>query len=137
MGCIIISGLIAIGCAVIFSKVGDYYIENTFDSREMNRSYQLRYMEDLQKYVVDNSITPSKISMLENWASEHELVYFSVYYNNKVIFNSDYSYADAEELHNLEEQEFIDDISMLNPEYFYSLNFCDDSVMISIITDIM
>lgn len=124
-GCIILSGLIATGCAIAFGRFGYYYVENTFDSQEMNRSFQYKYMEGLQKYVDDNQITASNIALLENWASDNMMVYFSIYLNNKVIFNSDYSYADVEQLAVLEDQDELEDISTLNSDYFYRLTLYD------------
>ena len=53
------------------------------------------------------------------------MVYFSIYYNNKVIFNSDYSYADVDQLAVLEDQDEIEDISTLNSDYFYKLTLYD------------
>ncbi len=125
LGCILFSGTIAIAIGIVIARLGNYYVENTFDSQEMNRGFQQKYMEDLQEYVNSNQIAPSNISLLENWADENNLVYFSVYFNNKMIFNSDYSYADEEELEEVDETY---DISTLNSDYFYRLNMWDGTV---------
>ena len=127
-GSIIISGSIAIGIAFVFGRIGYYYVENTFDSLEMNRNFQLKYMEELQQYVDDNRIDLSNIILLENWASENPLVYFSVYYNNKVVYNSDYSYLDEYEFLENEDRDETDDVSSLNSDYFYKLTLNDGLV---------
>ena len=122
LGCIIISGVIAIGLAFLFAKAGSYYVDNTFDSQEVNRNFQLKYMEELQQYVYDNKITTSNISLLENWAEDNNLVYFSVYLKKKMIFNSDYSYANEEEIEEIAGEE---DTSSLDFDYFYKLKLYD------------
>ncbi len=64
LGCIIISAGIAIGLAFLFAKAGSYYVDNTFDSQEINQKFQVKYMEELQQYVYDNEITRSNISFV-------------------------------------------------------------------------
>ena len=126
LGCIILSGTVAIIVSHIFAVIGNYYIDNTFDSQEMNRSFQLKYMEELQQYVYENEITTSNISDLEKWADENVLVYFSVYLKKKMIFNSDYSYSDNVELdENLEEE----DTQVLDFDYFYKLQLYDGTTV--------
>lgn len=122
LGCIILSGAVAIGLAFLFAKAGSYYVDNTFDSQEVNRNFQLKYMEELQRYVYDNKITTSNISLLEDWAEDNNLVYFSVYLKKKMIFNSDYSYASEEEIEEIANEE---DTSTLDFDYFYKLELSD------------
>lgn len=122
LGCIIISAGIAIGLAFLFAKAGSYYVDNTFDSQEINQKFQVKYMEELQQYVYDNEITRSNISLLEKWAEDNNLVYFSVYLKKKMIFNSDYSYANEEEIEEIAEEE---DTTALDFDYFYKLILAD------------
>lgn len=124
LGCIILSGAIAIGCAFVVVRVGNYYVDNTFDSQEINQRFQLKYMEELQQYVDNNQISASNISLLENWAEDNPLVYFSVYLKKKIIFNSDYSYTDEEAYSDLDNE---DDASDLDFDYFYKLKLYDGS----------
>lgn len=124
LGCIILSGAIAIGCALVVVRVGNYYVDNTFDSQEINQRFQLKYMEELQQYVDANQISASNISLLENWAEENPLVYFSVYLRKKMIFNSDYSYTEEGVYTDLDGDE---DTSELDFDYFYKLKLYDGS----------
>ena len=96
LSCIVVAGVAAVGSAYGISQIGSYYVENTFDDQELNRRFQLKYMEDLQNYVTVNKITRNNIDNLSLWAMDNQYVYFSVYNNNTVIFNSDYVYSSDE-----------------------------------------
>ena len=91
---IVLAGVIAVGCSYGLSQLGTYYVENTFDDQEVNRRFQMKYITDLQEFIILNGITLDDISGLDRWAMENQYVYFSVYYNNTVIFNSDYVYSE-------------------------------------------
>lgn len=128
LGCIVISGCIAGACAYGFTQIGYYYVENTFDNQEINRTFQLRYMENLQNYVNDNSISAANISELEAWAADNTYVYFSIYQNNRMIFNSDYVYADSGdyELETVEGEP--DEAYEVDSDYMYRLNLADGTL---------
>ena len=121
-----LSGVVAIVITYFISDLGNYYIDHTFDSQEMNRTFQLKHMEELQRYVYDNEITTSNISLLEKWADNNALVYFSVYFKKKMIFNSDYSYSDNVEPEDVLEEE---DNKALDFDYFYKLELSDGTIV--------
>lgn len=93
---IVLAGVIAVGCSYGLAQLGTYYVENTFDDQDVNRRFQMKYITDLQEFIIVNGITLDDISGLNRWAMENQYVYFSVYYNNTVIFNSDYVYSEDE-----------------------------------------
>jgi signal transduction histidine kinase len=93
-----LSGLIAGTVGYTLFYFGADYIERVCDDQSVNRTWQERYMEDLQNYVDDRGITADNIDELRNWTDENTYVYVSVYQNQHIIFNSDYVYADAAEL---------------------------------------
>ena len=128
LGCIVLAGCIAGACAYGFTQLGYYYVENTFDNQEINRTFKLRYMDDLQNYVDSNNISVSNISELETWANNNAYVYFSIYRNNRMIFNSDYVYADSEEYDNDVAEGIMDDTFTIDSDYLYKLNLTDGTV---------
>jgi signal transduction histidine kinase len=123
--CIVIAGLVAIGCGYGVCRFGNYYVEKTFDNQEFNRSFQGKYMTDLQEYVKREKINASDISKLEDWAAENSYVYFSVYLNNKVIYNSDYVYTDDVYV---EDEELSVQSELINSDYFYELELYDGTI---------
>jgi signal transduction histidine kinase len=149
-GCVMLSGLIAGTVGYTLFYFGADYIERVCDDQSVNRTWQERYMEDLQNYVDDREITADNIDELRNWTNVNTYVYVSVYQNQHIIFNSDYVYADAAELEDSyvledssdttseadeEDEEDYDYMTMElaesdieDSEYLYRLVLADDSV---------
>ena len=145
-GCVLLSGMIAGIVGYVFFYFGTGYVEDVFDDQEVNKTWQLRYLDDLQEYINKNAITVDNIEKLREWTEDNSYVYLSVYQNQQVIFNSDYAYVvPATEAYILEEtQEDIndgeireadieegaagDEFESNETEYFYKLSLTDGSV---------
>lgn len=125
LSCIIVSGLLAFGCGYLVIHFGLNFIENAYDDQNMNKTFQVKYMEDLQQYVTKQGITSSSISEVKNWTDENTYVYLSIYQNNRVIFNSDYTYEESENENNQEENA---ETELLDSEYLYRLALADGTV---------
>lgn len=126
LGCIIIAGLISFSCGYLVIQLGFDFVENVYDAQGMNKTFQVEYMEDLQSYVAKNQITADSISELEKWTDKNTYVYLSVYQNNRVIFNSDYTYYDENSENN--EEDIVVEDDQLESEYLYRLALADGSV---------
>ena len=138
-GCALISGIVAIGLGYFLVQWGINFVDSHFDDPEINRTFQTRYVEDLQEYVKESKITSANISKLQDWIEQNEYVYLAVYQNNKVIFNSDYTYYDSsgdianeEEVYIETEEEIyleseLENITVLDKEYLYQLKLADNS----------
>ncbi|MCR5700628.1 MAG: HAMP domain-containing histidine kinase [Lachnospiraceae bacterium] len=122
---IFIALVVAIGCGYGIYRLGNYYVEKTFDNQEFNKSFQQKYMNNLQEFVKHEKINVSNISVLDDWSSENSYVYFSVYFNNKVIYNSDYAYTDDVYV---EGDEISDNAELINSDYFYELELYDGTI---------
>lgn len=95
LGAIAFSLLVSIGCGYLLVQGGTRAIEDIFNNPQMNRTFQQRYMEDLQNYVTNQQIKVENIIQLKEWSEKNAYVYVAIYQNNRVIFNSDYIYSDA------------------------------------------
>lgn len=127
IGSVMISGLIAFGCGYLIVYFGMDMIETGFDDQEINRTFQVKYMEDLQEYVDKHVIGADNISEIQSWTDENNYVYLSVYQNNKVIFNSDYMYSDVTPPEDNPEEEAGEDV-LLDQMYLYRLNLADGTM---------
>lgn len=139
-GCALLSGVLAIGVGYFIIQWGIDFVDTYFDDPEVNRTFQSKYVEDLQEYVNNNEITAANISELQNWTMENEYVYLAVYRHNKLIFNSDYTYYDTElnTTGELEEETYIEseeiylnqgnEMLLLDEEYLYQMRLADDSI---------
>ncbi|MDD6070571.1 MAG: HAMP domain-containing sensor histidine kinase [Clostridiales bacterium] len=92
-GCVLLSGMIAGVIGYVFYYFGTDYVEDVFDDQEVNKTWQIRYLEDLQEYINDNEISAANIAELKNWTEKNSYVYLSVYKDQQIIFNSDYAYV--------------------------------------------
>lgn len=131
LGCVILSGLCAFGCGYLIVYLGLEFIESRFDDQKVNRTFQVKYVEDLQDFVVNHDISAANISEVKNWTDANTYVYLAIYQNNKVIFNSDYTYYDTDtvtETVSESEEEVSEDDALLDEEYLYRLNFSDGTV---------
>lgn len=126
ISCVIISGVISFGFGYLIIYFGLDFIENVYDDQNMNKTFQVKYMEDLQQYVEKESITAASISSIEEWTDENTYVYLSIYQNNRAIFNSDYTYEDTQEEST---GEMIEETELLNSEYLYGLTLADGTVV--------
>ncbi len=97
LGAIMFTAAIAFGCGFLMIQLGSRGVEKLFNSKEMNKNFQYRYMEDLQDYVTTNRIGVANIGELVKWADDNPYEYISIYQNNRVIFNSDYAYYEADD----------------------------------------
>ncbi|MCM1159464.1 MAG: HAMP domain-containing histidine kinase [Bacteroidales bacterium] len=122
VGCVLISGLIAVGCAYLVIYFGQDLIDQIYNDEEVNRTFQVKYIEDLQGYVDTNKITVETVSDLRYWTEENAYVYISVYWKNTVLFNSDYYYAGTIDATELEEADLQDS------EYLYQLALADGTM---------
>ena len=131
LGLIVIAAIVSVGVAYGVMQLGLYYVENEFDDQEINQRFQKKYIADLQQYINDNNITEAEMRRLDKWASDNPYVYFSVYKNNTVIYNSDYTYdsvdTDTKASENVLEDTDSSDLenSLFNSEYFYQLKLAD------------
>lgn len=125
ISCIIISGLFAFGGGYLLIHFGLNFIENAYDDQNMNKTFQIKYMEDLQQYVTRQRITSATISEIKEWTDANPYVYVSVYQNNRVIFNSDYTYEESESENN---EEVTAETDLLDSEYLYRLVLDDGTV---------
>lgn len=127
IGSVMLSGLIAFACGYLIIYFGLDMIETGFDNQETNRTFQVKYMENLQEYVDEHAIAVDNISEIQDWADKNSYVYLSVYQNNKVIFNSDYMYYDTEvQTDNLEDAAGTD--LLIDQGYLYRLNLADGTL---------
>lgn len=122
VGCVVISGAIAFLFGYIVINWGLNYVDNIYDDQDSNRNLQIKYIKDLQNYISEEGITAETISQLKNWTDENAYVYLSVYQNNTVVFNSDYTYADSET------EETIA-IEVQESEYLYQLTLADGGLV--------
>lgn len=127
IGCVILSGLCAFGCGYLVVYFGQDFIESRFDDQKVNRAFQVKYVEDLQDFVITNNITAANVSEVKDWTDENTYVYLAIYQNNKVIFNSDYNYYDTvtETVSGEETEVVIEDTTLLDEEYLYRFSFSD------------
>lgn len=95
LGAIVFSAAIAFGCGYLLVQLGNKAIERIFNNEEVNKTYQYRYMEDLQDFVTTKRIGVANIDELNDWTEDNSYVYVAIYQNNRVIFNSDYSYTET------------------------------------------
>jgi len=95
LGVIVFSAAIAFGCGYLLVQLGNKAIERIFNNEEVNKTYQYRYMEDLQDFVTTKRIGVANIDELNDWTEDNSYVYVAIYQNNRVIFNSDYSYTET------------------------------------------
>lgn len=126
IGCVALSGLCAFGCGYLIIYFGLNFIETQFDDEETNRTFQIKYVEDLQEYVEDNDISASNISEVKNWTDTNTYVYLSIYQNNKVIFNSDYAYSNLDSSSDTET--LTEEVPLLDEEYLYQLYLADGTI---------
>ena len=89
LGAVAFAVLVALGCGYLLIHMGTGAVDKIFNNDKMNRTFQQRYMENLQEYVSDHQITVDQIVQLENWSEDNPYVYVSIYQNNRLIFNSD------------------------------------------------
>lgn len=122
VGCVIISGMIAFSFGYVFINCGLDYVDNIYDDQDMNRNLQIKYIDNLQEYIIEENITADTISQLKDWTEENPYVYLSVYQNNKVVFNSDYNYEDSETVEVIE-------ADVQESEYLYRLTLADDGTV--------
>lgn len=94
LGVIAFAVLVALGCGYLLIHMGTGAVVKIFNNEKMNKTFQQRYMEDLQGYVSDHQITVDQIAKLSDWTEDNPYVYVSIYQNNRLIFNSDDGYAD-------------------------------------------
>lgn len=144
-GCVLLSGMIAGVIGYVFYYFGTDYVEDVFDDQEVNKTWQIRYLEDLQEYINENVISADRIAELKNWTEKNGYVYLSVYQNQQIIFNSDYAYVvpltemytleDAQKVTeeeadeaDLEEQENFGEFESDGTDYLYKLFLADGSV---------
>lgn len=121
LGCVAISGVIAFLVGYLFVQWGLNYVDDIFDDQNKNRNLQIKYIKDLQNYITKEVITTDTISRLKNWTDENSYVYLAVYQNNKVVFNSDYTYE------NSETEVTVEDVQ--ESEYLYKLILADKRVV--------
>lgn len=122
MGCIFISAICSGAPMFLIVNFGLDKVESIYEEQNMNRGFQEEYIKDLQSFVYYNQITKEKISDIERWTDENTYVYLSIYQNNTVIFNSDYSYSETEEL---DDEVTVD---TLDSENLYRLVLADGSI---------
>ena len=149
-GCVLLSDMIAGVIGYVFYYFGTDYVEDVFDDQEVNKTWQIRYLEDLQEYINENAISADRIAELKNWTEKNGYVYLSVYQNQQIIFNSDYAYVvpltemytledaqkvteeEADEAESgeagLEEQENFGEFESDGTDYLYKLFLADGSV---------
>lgn len=122
VGCVVIAGVVAFLAGYLIVHWGRNYVDGIFDDQDKNRNLQMRYIKDLQNYITKMDITTDTISQLKNWTDENSYVYLAVYQNNKVVFNSDYTYDE-----NLETEVAVGDVQ--ESEYLYQLKLTDKRVV--------
>ncbi len=120
VGCVLFSLFVAFIAGYVIEYFASSYVEELFEDEYFNRTWQVEYLGDLQKYVDDKGITAATADNLKNWTDKNAYVYISVYQNGKIIFNSDYAYADLE----VEDTE----AEIQDSEYLYRLVLSDESV---------
>ena len=138
LGAIVFSAAIAFGCGYLLVQLGNKAIERIFNNEEVNKTYQYRYMEDLQDFVTTKRIGVANIDELNDWTEDNSYVYVAIYQNNRVIFNSDYSYTETVRVGDAEtesaglqdshtEQEYRTDNELIDSDKLYTLVLTDGS----------
>lgn len=120
VGCVICSLAISFLAGYIFEYFASDYVDKLFEEEERNRTWQVKYLEDLQQYIDNARITTGTINGLADWINNNPYVYLSVYQNGKIIYNSDYTYEDLE-VEDTEEE-------IQDNAYLYRLALADGSV---------
>ena len=119
--CVIFSGVMATLFGGIIVHLGLNYLETIYDDEEMNRNLQKKYIEELQEYITEKEITKADIDILEEWLDENTYIYLSIYQNNRVIFNSEYTYLEEEKQESVE-------VEMADLGYLYKLKLADGTI---------
>ena len=138
LGGIIISAAIAFGCGYLLVRIGSKAVEKIFNNEEVNKTYQYRYMEDLQDYVTTKRVGVSNIDELAKWTEDNSYVYVAIYQNNRVIFNSDYAYTETVDINENEidaaqlqdsytQQEKNSENELIDSDKLYTLVLTDGS----------
>ncbi len=137
-GCVLLSAVIAGVIGYVIFYFATSYVEQLFDDQDINKAWQVKYLDDLQEYVEQNAITLENIGELAKWTDDNPYVYLSVYQNKQIVYNSDYAYAESladsyvpEEIESevsieIEEEESVSEVDEM--EYLYRLVLADDSI---------
>lgn len=133
-GCVLLSAAIAVVLGYVIFYFGTDYVEQLFDDQDINKTWQVKYLEDLQEYVDQNAITSDNLDKLADWTEDNPYVYLSVYQNRQIVFNSDYAYAESleesytveEDISETAEEEDVSEIDEM--EYLYRLVLADGNV---------
>ncbi len=114
VGCVIIAGVVSIGCGYVLFFFGQSFIETQYDDPEFNKAFQKKYVKDLQKYIYDNGITLDNIKEITGWTDKNYQVYLALYQNSKVIFSSDRTCYDEDEKEDIDyDEEELSDLETL------------------------
>ena len=117
---IIVAALIAVAVAFPIVHFGLNYLESIYDNPEINRKIQVRYIKEVQEYIDTEQVTTDTIAQLQGWTSDNMYIYLAVYWNGKMIFNSDYA---------LENEELSVEEDVQSTELFYPLYLADGIVV--------
>jgi len=82
---------VAIGICVYFlvHYFSYEYIDSVYSSEENRKNRETSYINDLQAFVDNNSISSENTSMLSRWARENKYVYLIIYKDNELFYTSD------------------------------------------------
>jgi len=77
---------VAIGICVYFlvHYFSYEYIDSVYSSEENRKNRETSYINDLQAFVDNNSISSENTSMLSRWARENKYVYLIIYKDNEL-----------------------------------------------------
>lgn len=65
------------------------YIDSVYSSEENRKNRETTYINDLQAFVDNNSISSDNTSLLSQWARENKYVYLIIYKDNELFYTSD------------------------------------------------
>lgn len=130
LGGIAVALVISVGCGYLLVQGGTYAIEKIYNNEQTNRTFQQRYMENLQSYVTNQQIKVENITQLQGWVESNPYVYISIYQNNRVIFNSDDMYPDEDGKNQIDSVPLVDTYTsneLIDSDKMYTLALTDGS----------
>lgn len=90
--CTIISFLIASMVFMVVHKVGNIWIENSFQDFSFVEKQQNLEIESLQEYINKNHVSALDYHKVSRWVKKRELTSISLYYGDHLIYDSTISY---------------------------------------------
>lgn len=87
---------LAIGAYFLVQILANGYIKNNYILEENKLAREREYAAELQRYVIDNSLSSEDVSMLAEWAQSNRYLYVMIHKDDELLFESG-KYDDSNE----------------------------------------